>query len=535
MGSRPGPAAPPPPRTAPTTTATVRSTRGCPAPARPRCATAGTTTATTWSTTSPAGTCGLAVGICRPGIARCVPTAWAGPAWSARGPPAPRPRTATALDDNCNGIVDDVASRVCFPIGFLGCTYNAGTRSYDCRGQCQPGLQACVMGSWDQSACLGAITPVPEVPCDQRDNNCDGLTDENDPTPQRPVLPGGRGRLHAGRATPGPAWASAGPACWSATPPPAAVSCTNAVTPDARGLRRQGQRLQRHDRRGVRRRRGLRQRGARAPAARWARRSATRSAPATVCNVGVATPGDEVCDGDDNDCDGQVDEAPLPGVGAALRQPGGRVPPGHHHVPATGSWSAPRSGPPTRSAMASTTTATAASTRICPAAGEVCPPPGAAGRVRSWASVAPASGSAWAPGAGSARAAWARSPRSATARTTTATASSTTAPSVRRAPTCMTGECLPRLQAPRRRSAARPTACAATAIASARPAPDKPCAAGQICNADGRLRRALRGRDLPDRAPPARPASATTATPAATARRGRSAACTSASPTPVTR
>ena len=108
-----------------------------------------------------------------------------------QGGTGPQTEDCNGLDDNCNGIVDDVAARACFPTGFMGCTYNASTRSYDCRGQCQPGIQACTMGSWDQSACVGAITPMAEVPCDGRDNNCDGLTDENNPTPNDQCYPVG--------------------------------------------------------------------------------------------------------------------------------------------------------------------------------------------------------------------------------------------------------------------------------------------------------------------------------------------------------
>ena len=208
----------------------------------------------------PAGSCGLNIGICRPGTTRCVPDGMGGASAVCDGATGPRAEDCNGADDNCNGIVDDVASRVCYPMGFLGCTYNAGTGNYDCRGQCQPGLQACVMASWDQSACSGAITPLAEVPCDQRDNNCDGLVDENDPTPNDQCYPA----AVAGCTRSGNSWTCVGEcktgqlACDVNTGAP---GCNNPITPFGRGLRRQGQRLRRHDRRGLRRRRRLRQRG----------------------------------------------------------------------------------------------------------------------------------------------------------------------------------------------------------------------------------------------------------------------------------
>ncbi|MBN2362210.1 MAG: SUMF1/EgtB/PvdO family nonheme iron enzyme [Deltaproteobacteria bacterium] len=47
-------------------------------------------------------------------------------------------------------------------------------------GECQPGTQECVAGRW--GACSGAIAGVDEIPCDAKDNDCDGWTDE-DPCP----------------------------------------------------------------------------------------------------------------------------------------------------------------------------------------------------------------------------------------------------------------------------------------------------------------------------------------------------------------
>jgi hypothetical protein len=189
-GTAPGCGAPTP-RTAPTTTATARWTRVCPAPARPRCAMAAMTTATTWSTTCRPGPADLNIGICKPGTSAVCPTAWAGRARCATAPPGRRRRTATAWMTTATGIVRRRGVAGLLPDGLPGLHLQGSTGGYDCKGQCQPGLQACLMGSWDQSACSGAITPLGEVPCDKRDNNCDGLVDENDPTPTTPVDPQG--------------------------------------------------------------------------------------------------------------------------------------------------------------------------------------------------------------------------------------------------------------------------------------------------------------------------------------------------------
>ncbi|MBU1382068.1 SUMF1/EgtB/PvdO family nonheme iron enzyme [Myxococcota bacterium] len=160
--------------------------------------------------------------------------------------------TCNGQDDDCDGQIDGI-SQACYA-GTDGCTWNAGTGSYDCDGVCSPGVQVCpVGGSGIWGNCEGSITPTNEL-CDGYDNDCDGLVDED--LEEYCYPPGSgveTGCIEQGDGT----WICEG-------------LCSV----------------------------GVRQ----CSGAAW-----------TTCQ-GVVTPVSEICDGEDNDCDGQIDED-IPGMG----------------------------------------------------------------------------------------------------------------------------------------------------------------------------------------------------------------------------
>jgi hypothetical protein len=87
------------------------------------------------------------------------------------------------LDNDCDGQTDEddqggPLSGTCYPPGSgldTGCTHDATTDVWTCEGECQAGTRTCTNGAWQ--SCTGQVTPTVET-CNNLDDDCDGDTDE---------------------------------------------------------------------------------------------------------------------------------------------------------------------------------------------------------------------------------------------------------------------------------------------------------------------------------------------------------------------
>jgi len=221
------------------------------------------------------------------------------------------PETCNNQDDNCNGVVDEAVTRVCF-------AGPAGTFSGTCPGpncvprlECKGVTQSCAAGAFPActTATAGQTLPTAEV-CDGKDNDCDGQTDEGNP--------GGGANCTTGQmgvCSPGTATCSGGSVGCVRNVNPTAETCNN-LDDDCNGQTDENVTrvcfagpagtfsgtcpgpncVPRLECKGV------------------SQACSAGNFPAcTTTTPGQTLPATEICDGKDNDCDGQTDEGNLGG------------------------------------------------------------------------------------------------------------------------------------------------------------------------------------------------------------------------------
>lgn len=107
-------------------------------------------------------------GQCGPGTLMCV-----GGNIVCQGNQGPQPETCDAQDNDCDGLVDNIAFANAAPMEQSCYTGPAGTQNV---GACRAGKSFCAAGVW--GSCTNEVLPSAEI-CDNVDNDCDGAVDES--------------------------------------------------------------------------------------------------------------------------------------------------------------------------------------------------------------------------------------------------------------------------------------------------------------------------------------------------------------------
>lgn len=225
------------------------------------------------------------------GVASCLP----------RGEPAPE--TCNGIDDDQDGQIDEGTEGPLSQRCYDGPEGSAGT------GLCLAGVAMCQNGVF--GACEGAITPADEL-CDGSDNDCDGSVDEG--RIEEACFDGPDGTAGVGLCQMGSRSCNAGAlgACVEQVIPAEEIcdtfdnDCDGSVDEGLDCDCEPGEMQECYN--GPMGTMGL-------GTCVGGRQMCTEDSVFGAC-IGAVLPSDEVCDGADNNCNGDVDEE-IPGVGEA--------------------------------------------------------------------------------------------------------------------------------------------------------------------------------------------------------------------------